>query len=269
MRSRSCLGGARAFANQLLQRARVQVAETLEAHAALADLRLGQRLFVLLGYVSVLAGPADIERDVILVAGHADAEPVAFASALGLVVVRTVSQHADMDERLQFRGHFSDQRVEGGNLCLARLLELRQVFRRGGNSELAFHDFIDYHARPRPQNPPTAPPAVSSYRRFRRSPRSARGTRRGSKCCPDKSRRPPGAWGRSGSSLACGHMCRCITVCRCGTLAPSCRRAYVPGEPEDAPGSDLRRHRRRDTQSKRRLGRDKHRAENRWGWLWS
>src|ERR1019366_8117605 len=170
-----------------------------------------------------VAARADIERDVVLVAGDPDAESVAFASALVLVVVRTVSQHAAEDEGLQFRGHFTDQRVEGGNFCLAGLFELRQVFRRGGSSELAFHDFIGYHARPRLRNPPTAPPAVSSCRRFRRSPRSAPGTRRRSKWCQERSfRRPTGAWGRAAFSIACGYTCRCRAVCRCGTRTTGC-----------------------------------------------
>src|ERR1017187_672626 len=156
------LSRAAAFANQLLERALIQVAETFKAHTALADVRLGQRFFVLLSHVSGLTGRADIKRDVILVAGDADAEPVAFASALIFVMVRTVSQHPAVDEGLQFRCHFTDQRVQGGNFCLAGLCELRQVFRRGGSSELAFHDLIAYHTRPRLRNPPTAPPAFSS-----------------------------------------------------------------------------------------------------------
>src|ERR1035438_8617462 len=190
-----------AFANQLLEGGLVQVAEALESHAALADFRLGQRFLVALRKGPV-AARADIERNVVLVAGDADAEPVAFASALVLVVVRTVCQHAAEDEGLQFRGHFTDQGVEGGNFCLAGLFELRQVLRRGGSSELAFHDFIGYHARPPLRNPPTAPPAVSWGRRFRRSPRSAPGTRRGSRRCQEKSfRGPAGAWDRARSHL--------------------------------------------------------------------
>src|SRR5216684_1855993 len=84
----TCLSTARA--DQLFERRRVQVGKTLEPDAAPADTGFGKGFLVALGNVAGSVAWADIQRKVVLVAGHADAEPVAFASAGILVVIWTV-----------------------------------------------------------------------------------------------------------------------------------------------------------------------------------
>src|SRR2546421_7421951 len=72
--------------DQLPERRRVQIAETFEPDAAPADAGFGERFLVMLGNIPGSFAWADIQRNVTLVAGDADAKPVSFPAASVLVV---------------------------------------------------------------------------------------------------------------------------------------------------------------------------------------
>ena len=111
----------------------IQIAETLEPHAGAADPRLGKRLSIAIRDIPY------VERNVTRIAGEAYDARVAFATALVLVVLPSVPQHADVDERLQLGRRFADQLVQSRDVALARLFELRDIFRGSGCLQLPFH----------------------------------------------------------------------------------------------------------------------------------
>jgi hypothetical protein len=132
-----------AFANQLFEGGLVEISETLEPHATSSDVGLGQRFLVTLGDVSRVVACADIQRDIVLVAGQSDTEPVAFPPGRVFEVIGTIGEDADVDERGLLRRCLADQRVEGGDLGLARFFEFRDVFRGHRGFQLTLHDVID------------------------------------------------------------------------------------------------------------------------------
>ena len=50
-----------------------------------------------------------------------------------------VPEHPGVDERLQLRRELANHFIQGGDIALARLVELRNIFSRRGNFELTFH----------------------------------------------------------------------------------------------------------------------------------
>jgi len=63
--------------------------------------------------------------DMVLLAGHAYAEPTAFAPACLLVVPGTANRHTLNEKWLKFRGAPADHRVEGSPFRLRGFVQLR------------------------------------------------------------------------------------------------------------------------------------------------
>src|SRR5438132_68057 len=120
----------RRFPNQLAEHHKIEVLNSLDANAALADVGLRQLLAIFFGNVLCAVGRASVERDTILSACQSKKTPFHLLARCVGTLIRPIPNEPDTDVRLQLGRGSANEVVQELDLASTRFFELGNVLAR-------------------------------------------------------------------------------------------------------------------------------------------